>query len=526
MVQAMTDVVRQLLEVVRATPRNNEPRLVLADYYEAQGSIQRAQFVRAQLERAALPRWDPQVVSMVLQERAVLQAHGRQWMSELPELSGVRWGRFERGLIGAVAFDSVESFAAHGATAAAVSGFGRAMLPWPQTGERSALAPLPGLTEITIVGPLRRPEDLEWFANSPVMETVDSLNLVESGMGPDALGYLLESGCAHRLRALRTPFHDFGNLGVDLLVQSPLPALRELDISVVTRVELRSEERDRPTMDVDAAMMLAEWPGLERLESLNVAGNEFGEAGAEALLSAPGIAGLKTLGIRSITAWREPEDLAILPAIAELPAGMALDELDVSENHVSEEGIEAMSEAPALRALKILKVDNVHPTFSPLLSAAWFDSIRILSARDCLDEEALLPLLRRAPRRMHTLVMASRHERSQIDNVPSKLTVVDPLPALLHLDVDDCPMDLEGLITLSEVESLPNLLSLRLRYDPDWSRVIMPAYSEIDAVGFGESRLGERLLSLEIGFPGVDRLPEPLPVAFGDGDYQGPLRFL
>src|SRR5262249_29741206 len=78
-----------------------------------------ASFIRSQLARAALPRWDPRVLARDLNERAILRDHEKAWRAELPTFAGVRYGGFERGLVSWLLFDDAALLPAHIAAAMA-----------------------------------------------------------------------------------------------------------------------------------------------------------------------------------------------------------------------------------------------------------------------------------------------------------------------------------------------------------------------------------------------------------------------
>ena len=73
-----------LLQAVHDRPGDDSVRLVYADWLEEQGDDARAEFVRLQLDRAAL--WDghPDDEDLWDRDRALVAAHGATWRAELP----------------------------------------------------------------------------------------------------------------------------------------------------------------------------------------------------------------------------------------------------------------------------------------------------------------------------------------------------------------------------------------------------------------------------------------------------------
>ncbi len=94
-------VERGLLEDVLAHPKEDGPRLVYADWCEENGDLDRAEFVRVQVELAKLPQGDGRCRSLKARERELLARHKAPWCERLPE-----WARrdclFRRGFVAAV----------------------------------------------------------------------------------------------------------------------------------------------------------------------------------------------------------------------------------------------------------------------------------------------------------------------------------------------------------------------------------------------------------------------------------------
>jgi uncharacterized protein (TIGR02996 family) len=522
----MSDGVLQgLIDSVRAAPRDDAPRRVLADYFESSGDSQRAELLRLQLDCAGLDAWDHRAVRNRLQQWALLHENGEAWRAALPEFEGVVWGRFERGFVSGVAFDSVATLVAHAAACSRATPLSKLIFRWPRLEDRVELPVIDGMREVTVVGTLLQPDDMAWLANSPLLSTVRALNLVETQMDEAALRHLLASPHLERLEALRLPVHDFGNAGVELLVQASLPNLVDLDLSVASLDDLGSGGRYRPTMDATGAAALARWPGLSRLRRLDLTGNQLGTDGLTALLSSPGAAGLKTLRLRGVADWDmdggdgRPDVLTALAATAE---GMALDELDISECDLTKASGAALIASPALAELKVLRFNytNGNP-FTQVVQAPLCESLRVLWANDC-GGDAMRTVLGRAMPNLHTLSLSSAYGWSQAEDVAEILASAPPQPALLELRLEDTGIGDEGLDLLGQTASFPALLALQVG-SPLWEDV---EFSEESAERFAASPLGVRLVSLDCGYDALARAPEPRPIRVGEGEYSGALREL
>ena len=71
-----------LVAGILASPEDDAPRLVCADWFEEQGdpaSVARAEFIRTQVERANLPPTDPRQSELEARELRLLKRHGAAW---------------------------------------------------------------------------------------------------------------------------------------------------------------------------------------------------------------------------------------------------------------------------------------------------------------------------------------------------------------------------------------------------------------------------------------------------------------
>ncbi|MCA9489304.1 MAG: TIGR02996 domain-containing protein, partial [Myxococcales bacterium] len=91
-----------LIERVLAAPDDDEARLVYADACEEAGDIERATFIRLQLDQARLSRWDSRHFELAHAVRMLEARNRRRWLAELPHFDGVAYGRFRRGFVDTV----------------------------------------------------------------------------------------------------------------------------------------------------------------------------------------------------------------------------------------------------------------------------------------------------------------------------------------------------------------------------------------------------------------------------------------
>jgi len=502
----------QLLQEIWTDPLADQPRLVFADLLEKEGDLDRANFIRLQVGREAMPAWDPRVVELELEERALLAEHGAAWRAALPKHKGVEWGSFSRGFVGKVAFDAIERLQQHRKACLAAAPVHSIAIRWARSGALPKLQPIDGLRELTMVGAVMRPEDLKWLATCPLLVGVRSLNLIDSELRA-GLPHLLKSPHLAALEALRMPLHTVGNAGIKKLTESTFAKLTALDLSVGTDEQLGSGRRV-PTAKTDArsVLELASWRQLAQIEAFDYSGSKLGREGLSTLLMSPYTKGLKQLAIRDIADadWEMDDSLAAFEAG---PAG-ALEELDIRENDIDSEAALALAECKALQDLKVLDMVDVHSkSFERLAQARWIHSLRVLSC----GPGALPPILARAPKQLHTITLV-RADAAATEAVVKALAAA-PQPALRSLDLGDSKMQDDTVRALGRLETLPNLVSVSLRGN-------VTVISHDAAAEFARSPLGSQLKSLDTGFEDVDRLAPSKVVPVGRGLYRGPFRYL
>lgn len=504
------DRVAALLAAIRDEPEDSTNRHVLADAYEAANEGDRANFIRSQVARAEMPRWDARAVGMKIDERGFLQAHEAKWRAELPELKGVTYGAFERGLVAWVAFDDAAAIPKHIEKALAAAPITGLEMRWPRRGARPKLGAIEGLRRLVVTGTLLQNADLTWLAKSPILSTIEELTLEDSHLDDAALGLLLDSPHLGKLRRLRLPYHNLSNAGLERLAEASLPRLVELDLSDTTMDNVGSGGRDGEGITGEGIAALCEWPQMAKLETLDLTGNQIGEAGMTAILTSPNTKRLTTLRVRSVSDYNYETDEVddMLHTFGDAKGDRQFEELDIGENEWSAPGVKGLKDCPALASLKILSVDfNRDDTQlgKVLAEAKWFDEVHILS----MEETTLgvvKKVLGRAPKSLHTLKVKSGFPRSDLKGVVTALSS-DPSKTLQSIDLRGSTIEDAALKKLGTVK-LPALIELQLGANTDSSYSDEDnAFSDDAAKAFLESPLGKQLRSVTIGVEGLDRLP-------------------
>jgi uncharacterized protein (TIGR02996 family) len=264
-----------LFRAVLHAPADDAPRLVYADWLEKHGQVERAEFIRVQIELDRLPHKGGHGGAALRQrERALLKAHEADWRSAFPAHPAIRWGPFERGFVGSVAVYPVEEeqFAARKV---------RRLLA--QLAEGCDRAPI---TRFHFFGPT--PANARALGRWPWLARFTSLHLEmdpQSGICIEAIGVRALARSPHlaHLRHLELGGQEIGPEGARALAASPhLGRLTSLGLS-------ENEVGDA------GAKALAGSGHLGNLTSLDLTGNEIEDEGAAALAASPHLAGLQVL---------------------------------------------------------------------------------------------------------------------------------------------------------------------------------------------------------------------------------------
>lgn len=232
-----------LLRAVVATPDDDTPRLVYADWLDEHGRAERAELIRLQC----------QITHLQSRERELLDAHAREWGRILAALGVARW-TFHRG------FPEDLSVSA-----------GRFLMYHKE------------INEITPVRHLRlgRTDDatLATLAALPAMEQLRSLDVGQTEntplpreFGTDGLRAVAASGHLWRLEQLILRSHGIGAAGARILAASPyLSRLTHLTLDDPAFNRVGETDRGGETVG-----LLASAPGLAALRELKLGRTVYG----------------------------------------------------------------------------------------------------------------------------------------------------------------------------------------------------------------------------------------------------------
>jgi len=481
---------RDFLDYMVANIEDDTPRLIYADWLEENGHELRAEFVRIQLRRAALPAWDALQVPLRLREQELMTLHGEEWLAEMPTVEGARWEGFRRGIVAEVSFASFEAMRMSAHACRAVAPVEAVTVRWPRRREgQQDVEPIAELRELTLTG---NPdyEAFEWVADSPQLSTLRVLTAL--GLWGRSLEQLVASSFLANLKSLRLPSNNLGNPGIFALTHSAtLSALEELDFSSQSRHE---RYIDDPVIRAAGMEALMRWPGLATVRSLKLHGNDLSRDGLRALLRSTHTGALKELSLRD--SRLDAQSIAELATAQPL---LRLETLDLGENILKNVGAEYVALAPCLSELKSLKLDRceVSMTGAQLFAkkALFLGGLRQLDiSHNYFGWNGLVSLLERRPAALHSLQM---RDNNLSDKGAEILAISPASDTLLEVDLSQNDLGPVAVQALGNTAHLDKLLVLRLADNP---------INASSAAALAASSLGKRLAVLELdNFPAAPR---------------------
>jgi len=471
---------KEFLEQITADVDDDATRLVFSDWLEERGEIDRAEFIRVQVQRAELPAWDAAQVGLRIREQELLAEHGETWLNEMPEIPGMRWEGFRRGIVAVVSFVNFEAMRTSAQAARAIAPIEAVRVQWPRRRESTENAPpIAELRELTLTG---RPYDNETkrLANSPQLETLRVLKAL--GLEADDLGRLAESPHLKNLKKLCLTSNGVGTSGVLSLTNAA--TMNKLETLDLTGPGYYESYYDNPLIDLAGMEALADWKGLKSIRSLSLSGSDVRSEGLGCLLKSPHAAGLNSLSLRGGRL-----DGAAMTEFANANEKLKLETLDLGENVLSDSGAENLATAECLSELKTLYLDRCEipedgaVQFSK--TAPFLDGLRILEAgHNHFGNTGLRALLDRSSRTLHSLGLRN----NTLTNEGVALLAESPASnELCELDLGENALTVGAAKSLSKTENLSKLKILRVGDNP-----------KLGYKALGSSPLGKRLKLLAV----------------------------
>ncbi len=370
-----------LLKSVLASPDDDLPRLVYADWLDEHGDPARAEFIRTQIELAKLPDHDPRSRHLEDREHELLNEHEPGWFSERNGLQEWEW---RRGFVDEIA-------AGNGRLESGLSG---ATSEHPLTSIRSLGANL---------GDDSTPMD--WIG-APWVSGVRSLSVAGTYCPVDDLTTFLDVADPPHLRHI-----DVSNSPSLFNISDPFRAntvrtrLRSLKLGGLTRSMYTSD-----SLNPIAMGDVFRHAPLEHLSCFDVG---ITSDGLRTLLVAPFAGTLKHLDI---------SDNPIAPdayrAFQQCHPAMRLDKLDVSGTPLAGISLEPLLNAASLRSLTKLEMNgcgSARRNMEVLANSAFWNQATELRAHSgTIPASTLEPLCRSAgPPGLRLLDLADNYLRTE-----------------------------------------------------------------------------------------------------------------
>lgn len=341
-----------LLRAICENPDDDLPRLAFADWLDEYDQPGRAAFVRAQVELARTPDWEPHAV--FCRHRRPEWSHGGPWRDTLPPLPGnwtVDWHPhpFRRGFGWRVVVNALPVWNEFAPRLFETAPVGELDLKEGTLDQWRAFARGGWLRRVRVLHFHARPnEPLLALRESPDAAGIEEIHFHRAGGAgmPFVLEELMQSPLGRGLKGLHFHMGDqFQNELIDALGEGGSAA--QLERLSFVHMGLTD----------DHIRQFVELPFLGRVTELRFEGNPFGRAGA-ALLQCPRLRGLESLALIGRSGVR-------VSAVVPDPAVSRLARLDLSDTTIALKGMRRMLDTPALAGLRSLT----------LRSAVWSDGV-------------------------------------------------------------------------------------------------------------------------------------------------------
>ena len=275
-----------LLKDIMAAPGDDTPRRIYADWLLDAGDNDRAEFIRLQLDAAALPEGNPQRTSLNEQANTLLAAHRPEWERPLRDL-GVTEVGWERGFPSRITIPAGRFITDGGRiiATAPITGATVSDLITNQVANFAASPHLKNLTHLDLGWNNIRDAGAQALAASPHLTNLTRLHLAGNQIGDAGAQALADSSQIKNLTRLDLGVNWIGDIGARSLAGNP-------HLKNLTRLELGANR-----IGAAGAQALAGSLHLKNLTHLSLRRNQIGDIGAQALAGSPHLSSLSHLDL-------------------------------------------------------------------------------------------------------------------------------------------------------------------------------------------------------------------------------------
>lgn len=291
----MTDPIQiAFLDSIAREPDDDTTRLIYADWLTDRGDP-RGDFIRIQCELATLDDWDPRRPLLEWQARALLDQNESEWRRGLPNIPGIRWGRFRRGFVDEIHIAEFPSHSNHlDRVRAAPTPVRRIVADSFSQRRSSPVLMFPQLQELVLA--LDDPDASLFDCVEPsTLENLRTLDLGGSALNDDELASVLAEIPSNNLESLSLNNTEAGTRTLELLADPSFESLRELGLA-----KLELGNGNTPEQFVGDVLQPLSLSGLfGRLERLTLFANGIDNDGLAVLLRSPYSGNLEQLDLRA-----------------------------------------------------------------------------------------------------------------------------------------------------------------------------------------------------------------------------------
>jgi uncharacterized protein (TIGR02996 family) len=329
-----------LLDEIYANPRDDNPRLIYADWLMDQGDP-RGEFISLQCQRNRLESTDPAFRRMRKRELELLKQAKGAWVGPIQQM--VDRFEFKRGFVSWVRM-SLQKFIKHADELFRAAPLGELELRLGnrRTKDLAKCHQLINITSLRLNKCRMEDKGLEPLTECPYLQNLEELKLTRSGLTDNGARQL--ANCQHlaKLQTLDLYSNRIGAAGADAIANSEV-------LSELNTLSLASNWIG------DAGLSsIANSKTLTKLQKLELYGVDYGIKGAVALLASRRLTSLSNLSLDR--GWDQRSlRVPLARAIAE-SMQLKLNSLDIGRQEIGNEGLQLIVESKRVSSINSLNL--------------------------------------------------------------------------------------------------------------------------------------------------------------------------